>query len=59
LDHEGRPGFGRGQSLNARARPSGRDTNIRGAFVSREAFFGEAKSERCRYTVRLFKAASS
>jgi hypothetical protein len=46
-------------SLNAFARPSGRDTNIRGAFVTRESFFGEAKGPRCRYTVRLFRAASS
>ena len=46
-------------SLNAFARPSGRDTNIRGAFVDRTAFLGEARSERCRYTVRLFRAASS
>lgn len=46
-------------SLNARARPNGRDTNIRGAFVNRETFLGEAKSERCRYTIRLFHSAKS
>jgi hypothetical protein len=39
-------------SLNAFARPSGRDANIRGAFT-RDAFVGEAKGERCRYNIRL------
>jgi len=39
-------------TLNAFARPGGRDTNIRGAF-NRDNFTGEAKSERCAYLIRL------
>jgi hypothetical protein len=45
-------------TLNAHARPSGRDTNFRGAF-NRDNFTGEAKSERCVYLIRLRRTSNS